>query len=129
MLQEQKGQADILRDQLELEFARAQVVVYEDLEAAVQKVAKQKGLGLVLRQYEPLPAAGDPAKLSARSVQKRIADFERRGVWYAAESVDITADVIKVLMVPIDTGKPADSAKPIDKAGDKGSGNAKVGGQ
>ncbi|MBL8754500.1 MAG: OmpH family outer membrane protein [Planctomycetes bacterium] len=127
MLQEQKGQADILRDQLELEFARAQVVVYEDLETAIQKVARQKGLGLVLRQYEPMPPAGDPTKLSPRSVQKRIAEFERRGVWYAAESVDITADVIKVLMVPLDTGKAAD--KPTEKPADKATPNAKSGGQ
>ncbi len=110
MLQEQKGQAEILREQLDLEIARSQVAVFEDLEVAIAKVAKARGVDLVLRRRE-VPKAADVGALSARGIQARLSDFERQSVLYAADSLDLTQDVIKLLMVPLDSGKPTEAPK------------------
>jgi Skp family chaperone for outer membrane proteins len=109
-MQEQKGQAEILREQLDLEVARSQVAVFEDLEVAIAKVAKVRGLSLVLRTRE-IPKAADIAALSPRGIQARIAEFERKSVLFAAEPIDVTLEVIKVLMVPLDNGKPTETPK------------------
>lgn len=109
-MQDQRALGKLLRDRLELEHMRMMIVVYQDFEEAIKRVAQSRGLSLVLRVHDMGDPIADPAKLGPKTVETRIAGFERRQVWFAADPIDITQDVIKLLMVPLD-GKKADAAK------------------
>ncbi len=67
-------------------------VIYPDLQRAVAKVAKDRGVALVLRMHEDV-LDGSPR------TKARV--FESRIVWYAAEEIDLTAAVIQLLQVPL----------------------------
>lgn len=97
---------------LELDRARLLFEVYQDLEVAVAKVAKARGVDVVLRLHAM--DAVDLAKLQPRSLGGRLDLFERRMVWYSSESVDLTNDVIKLMMVPL-----SDKEKKDGKVGEK----------
>lgn len=96
-------------EKLEVEDMRVLTVVYEDLEAAIKKVATTRGVSIVLRVHEMDDAPGDISKLPPKTLEGRLRMLERRQVWYAADNVDLTGDVIKLLMVPLDP--PKDAAK------------------
>jgi Skp family chaperone for outer membrane proteins len=107
---DQRAFAKLARDHLELADMRMMILIYQDFEEAIRRVATSRGLSLVLRVHDMGDAVPDPAKISPKNVQTRIAGFERRQVWFAAEPIDITGDVIKLLQVPLEA-KPGDAAQ------------------
>lgn len=109
-LQQAQRQAMFKRlyEKLEVEDMRMLTVVYEDIEVAIKKVAQTRGVAIVLRVHET-DSPGDAAKLPLKTLQGRLAMFERRQVWFASEQVDLTGDVIKLLMVPLE--EPKDGGK------------------
>ncbi|MFY9345458.1 MAG: OmpH family outer membrane protein [Planctomycetota bacterium] len=110
MEQQRRETRKRLEEKFALEEARLMLLIYEDLEVACRKVAEARGVAIVQRVYDIEPATGDVAKLSADSVQKRMLLFERKQIWYASQQVDLTPDVIKFLMVPLDEPKAGDKA-------------------
>lgn len=129
MQQQRQEMGKRLKEKFELEEARALSIVYEDLEVAIKKVAQARGIQLVLRVHDLGPALGDPSKLSPATVNGRVTGFERRMVWFAADEIDLTPDLIKVLMVPVESSKPGDKpTAPADKGKAPAAGAGKVGG-
>ena len=100
-LQRQDYLRKALRDRVALEELRNTLMVYEDLEVAIGKVAKQRGVTLVLSKQDITPSAGPVEEMSAREVQGRVKAYDRRQVWFAADELDLTGDVIKLLQVPL----------------------------
>lgn len=120
-MQQRQGLAKLLGDQLDAERMRVQLAIYEDLDAAIQRLAQDRGVQLVLRA-EPMPPAPGADKASLRDVRERVITFERRQVWFAAQQLDLTADLIKLLQVwPLDDGKDKPKA-PAAPAGGNGGG-------
>lgn len=126
-MKEHQGVAALLNDQVQLEQMRMRLSIYEDLDAAVARLAKDRGVHLVLRREEAEtapPAEGD--KDSPKMVQNRLIAYDQRHVWFAAEELDLTADLIKLLQVwPLDAAKDAPAAAPApaaDKGADGGGG-------
>jgi len=124
-MNERQGLAKLLNDQMQLETMRMQLSIYEDLDAAIQRLAKDRGVHLVMRtevKDTAPPENGD--KASPKSVQNRVFAYERRQVWFAAEELDLTADLIKLLQVwPLESSKDAPASPPSagdDKAGGGG---------
>jgi Skp family chaperone for outer membrane proteins len=126
MQQERQALGKRFNDMLRLEEARMMTAIYQDLEAAVKKVAEARGVAIVLRTLNAGPAAADPAKAPAKEVIGRLGVLENRQVWYAAPEVDLTDDLIKLLMVPLDIPRPApkEPAKDAPKDGAKKDGAA-----
>jgi Skp family chaperone for outer membrane proteins len=114
---DQRALAKILRDRLDVENMRMMVLVYQDFEEAIRRVAEKRGMTLVLRVHDMGDAVSDPGKLSPKNVETRIAGFERKQVWFAAAPIDITQDVIKLLMVPLDDNKGGEQKAPAAPAG------------
>lgn len=116
-------------ERLELEEARAMLVVYQDIETAIGQVAKARGVGVVQRLQAIGPVPGEIGKVAPKEVQARLVAFERKIVWYAAPELDLTDDLIKALMAPVGDkpagaqeasarpggGKPAAEKAPADK--------------
>jgi Skp family chaperone for outer membrane proteins len=100
-LQQQDFLNKMYRERLRSEELKANLVIYEDVEAAIEKVAKSRSALIVLRKYDIQPASEPVAKLSGKEVQARVLAFERRQVWFAADAIDVTGDVIKLLQVPL----------------------------
>ncbi len=112
------SQGKALRERLlrkmEIERMRLLAAVYQDLEEAIAKVAKARGVGLVLRSHVIDDPAVSLAKLSPGALDSRVKIFERRQVWFASDELDLTADVINLLKVPLEPktdGKDAGSGK------------------
>jgi Skp family chaperone for outer membrane proteins len=110
-MQEARALQKLLRDKSKVEEARALLSVYEDLEVAIAKVVKDRDLSLVLRITRMGPPPGDPAKLPEKTVFGRVNAFERREVLFAGKEIDITDDLIKLLMVPLEEPKDAKDSK------------------
>jgi Skp family chaperone for outer membrane proteins len=108
-MQQARAMQKLMLDKSKLEEARALLSVYEDLEIATAKVAKNRDVSIVLRVNRMGPAVGDPAKLPRDTVFGRVNAFERREVLFAGKEVDITDDLIKLLQVPLE--EPKDAAK------------------
>jgi Skp family chaperone for outer membrane proteins len=116
------------RAQLDRENEKYQVAMYDDLERAVETVARNRGVLLVLRVHakpELEPSESDPVGL-------RLRLHERRTVLYGAEEIDLTPAVIRVLQTPLGA-KPVDAKDGKDGAAAKPSpttdpGAAKTGG-
>lgn len=87
-LLQQVQQADLNR-----EGSRFVVEWYEDMERAIAEVARNKGVKLVVRGHRE---ATDKDSLDAKYTL-----FEKRVVWYAADAIDLTDAVIKLLQVPV----------------------------
>jgi hypothetical protein len=106
---------------MQVETLRMQLSIYEDIDAAISRLAKDRGVHLVMRtevKDTAPPENGD--KASPKSVQNRVFAYERRQVWFAAEELDLTADLIKLLQVwPLESSKGAPAAPP-PAVGDKG---------
>lgn len=77
--------------------------IYSDLERAVAIVAKERGVLMVLRAHP---------QLEDGSLENKSRVFEARIVWYAAEEIDLTPAVIKLLQVPLPAEAKPDSGKP-----------------
>lgn len=115
-----RQQEDFLRKKFDAETQAAQdkirVLVYRDLEKAIAKVAAQKGVDLVMTRT-PAPSVDDDSKLTRRDWNLLARAYEQQQIWFAAEQLDLTGDVIKLMQVPLD-----DAAKPAG-----GSGNSRGG--
>jgi Skp family chaperone for outer membrane proteins len=119
-MQERQGRIKLLSDRLQLEEMRTHLLLYEDLDAAVARLAKDRGVHLVLRVDQNTAAPADDTG-NPKVVEKRLLAFDRRQVWFASEQLDLTADLIKLLQVwPLEVGKDAPPAAPpagADKGG------------
>ena len=94
-----------LEESLGVAEMRMQVALYEDMEVAVAKVAKNRGVQVVLRTYDPGPPPTLPDKASPkelREMRQRLQMFDRRQVWFATDESDLTGDLIKLLQVPLE---------------------------
>jgi Skp family chaperone for outer membrane proteins len=130
-LQQRQWLAKTLRDKARAEEAKAMLAVYEDVEAAIAVVARNRGVALVQRVHELGPAPAELGKLGGKDIENRVMGFERKQVWFAAAEIDLTDDLIKQLMVPVAgankpagaaaAGKPAVEPKPTGDAGRGGS--------
>ena len=94
------------RERLAFEETRSLVRVYADLEVAIAKVAKQRGVHLVLRKHVIEPASGSVEQMTPRELDLRMKLFERQSVWFADDALDLTGDVIKLMQVPVAPDKP-----------------------
>ncbi len=103
MLQQRPALAKLLNEQLQIEEMRMEVVLYEDVEIAIAKVAKDRGVQIVLRMLSDLPDRKDDA--SPKEIQARVVAYDRRQVWYAAPETDLTPHVIKFMQVPLERAK------------------------
>jgi Skp family chaperone for outer membrane proteins len=101
-----------LKTKLEDQAMRFDLDCYEDMEGAIATVAKAKGLKIVHRLSNLGQRPANVATMRVPDVQARLAAFERKQVWYAVPEIDITADVIKELMVPRANPAPAPAASP-----------------
>lgn len=104
-----EGKRQIFQQELREQREGFYVAMLEDMQRAVAMVAKQRQVGLVLRVHEDLLDG---------SIDTKARIFESRVVWFAAEEIDLTAAVIKLLQVPLPE-KPADQT---GKSGGDGSG-------
>lgn len=95
------GMVQIWGEDLAQQHDRLRVECYEDIERAIEKLAKERHLALVLRLHR---------FVGEGSVQEKGQAYERRMVWYAADEVDLTADVIKLMQVA--GGEPKKDASP-----------------
>ena len=120
VMQQQKIFSDLFQSQWERALAKVDLMVYQDLEAAIAQVAKDRGVQIVLRMHEaPEPEKG---KEATNVQQVRLYNsFSKRNVWFAAEEVDLTPALIKFLQVPLDS--KAAPAKPEAPAAAKAAGN------
>lgn len=126
-LQQRQWLAKTLRDKARAEEAKALLAVYEDVEAAIAVVARNRGVAMVQRVHDLGPAPADLAKLGAKDVENRLMAFERKQVWFASVEIDLTDDLIKQLMVPVAStarpaaagaaGKPLAEPKPAGESG------------
>jgi Skp family chaperone for outer membrane proteins len=127
-LQQRQWLAKTLRDKARAEEAKALLSVYEDVEAAIAVVARNRGVTMVQRVHDLGPSPGDIATLAAKDIDNRLMAFERKQVWFAAPEIDLTDDLIKQLMVPVTAApkpaapKPA-APKPADEPKPGGDGN------
>jgi Skp family chaperone for outer membrane proteins len=99
-----KGMADIADADMREQQEKRLVSAYEDIDAAVQAVAKEKGLKLVMRVHRDVGNDTTTGKLRL---------YESRVVWYSTAEMDLTAAVIKLLQVP-GSGAKDGAAKPND---------------
>ncbi|HZN41423.1 MAG TPA: OmpH family outer membrane protein [Planctomycetota bacterium] len=102
-------------EKLEIAEMRMKLELYEDMEVAVAKVAKNRGVQLVVRTYDPGPPPNYPDKASNKELGQmnlRLQMFDRRQVWYNTDEIDLTGDLIKLLKVPLEKDAPAKTAEP-----------------
>lgn len=92
--QERAGLAKLLGEQYDRELQKWELSFYEDMTFAVQAVAKERGMDLVLRADDWAPDDKDPT-----AAQQRHALLRRRTVWFAGEQIDLTPHLIKYLQV------------------------------
>jgi Skp family chaperone for outer membrane proteins len=111
--EEQQFVAQELDLELKEQSMRFDLDCYEDMEGAIATVAKAKGLRIVHRLANLGPRPANIATMRPPEVQARLNMFERKQVWYSGAELDITADVIKELMVPRANPAPAPAASPI----------------
>ena len=78
------------------EYARLNVEVYTDIEAAIAKVAEARGVLLVLRVRHDAPNA---------PLEMRMSNNDRRTVLYSAPELDLSQDVINMLKAARADGK------------------------
>lgn len=106
------------RDRMQFEEVRVLLRVYADLEVAIAKVAKQRGVALVLRKHVIEPASAPIEQLAAAELDLRIKQYERQVLWFADDGLDLTGDVIKLLQVPLGPERPAsDGSQPAPTRG------------
>ena len=106
--------AKSLDESFDLERVKMMVEVYSDIEVAIRKVAKARGLHLVQSTHDEPTTAVDFSKLAGRDAVARLQQFETRTIWYAATELDVTGDLIKELMVPVEAPAPKPGTAPAD---------------
>jgi Skp family chaperone for outer membrane proteins len=118
-LQTQDFQRKSLGERLSIEEFRMLLMAYEDLDYAVTKIAKSKGISLVMPKRDIIPSSQPISELPAMEVQDRLQAYQRRSVWFASEEIDLTGDVIKFMMVPLPDRNSPERArqKPLPKKG------------
>jgi Skp family chaperone for outer membrane proteins len=121
-LREAEGLEKVYGDRLNTERMRCELAIFEDIDAATRKVARDRGVSVVLKSSDPEPLTVEVGKLGGTALKNRHLMHRNRDVLYAADAVDLTADVIKVLMVPID--KPGADRSGGDKPKDAGKAEA-----
>ena len=112
-----------MNEKLAIADMRKDLELYEDMEVAVAKVAKIRGVQLVVRTYDPGPPPTFPDKATNKELgqmQQRLQMLDRRQVWYSTDEIDLTGDLIKLLQVPLEKDAPApvkaaEPPKPPDK--------------
>ncbi|MGE3175534.1 MAG: OmpH family outer membrane protein [Planctomycetota bacterium] len=92
-IRELEGLRQVLERDLNRRLNEMFVGLYADAEQAVGIVARERGVHLVLRKH--LEAE------DVKSQDARLRLYETRVVWFAAEEVDLTAAVIRVLQAPL----------------------------
>lgn len=114
-LQRRKGMGNAFESEYQRAMDMFELMTYQDLEEAVSRVAKDRGVHIVLRKVaQDLPEAGGQDSLNAQQI--RLFKYKMRAVWFAADEVDLTAALIKYLQVPLDLDKPAAGKGEADKA-------------
>lgn len=110
-----RAQAQLFEDEMQNETMRMQLSIYHDLEAAVQQLARDRGVHLVLRI--DAEDKEDPAddKASGKQIVGRLRAFESRQVLFAAAELDLTSALIKRIQVPVE---PMKDAPPVPPPGD-----------
>jgi Skp family chaperone for outer membrane proteins len=98
-----EGQRQVLDREWGRKVEGYYAAMYDDMQQAVAILAKDRGLQLVLRTHP------DPDDLTSSRDKSRV--FEARMVWYAADEIDVTPALIKLLQVPLPT-KPAGETDP-----------------
>lgn len=128
-LQNHDYQRKSANDQLANEELRMMLLIYEDLDFAVSKVAKKRGVTLVVPKRD-IPMSATPVKdMKIREVEDRVGAFQRRTVWYAAKEVDMTGAVIKYMQDPLPARTSPERAPKQSPTGSAGAGKpTKAGG-
>jgi Skp family chaperone for outer membrane proteins len=123
-LQQRTGLSKLFNEELGAETMRMHLSIYEDLEAAIGKLARDRGVDLVLRLDDADLQAQSDGEKSMKQVQNRLVTFERRQVWFATAQLDLTSDLIKMLQVPLerdeapqDGSGQAGTARPGERGG------------
>ena len=96
------------------------VVIHEDMQRAVKKVAEDRGIALVLRVHEDLFDG---------SIDLKSRVFELRVVWYAAEEIDLTSAVIQRLQTQPQSEPDKGPAAPKDAPKDPPTAKETTGGK
>lgn len=110
-LQQKRAQAQLFDEELQAERSRMQLAIYEDLDGAVKQLAKERGLTLVLRIDVD---EKDPAdKQDQKQRNSRLRAFDARSVLFAADELDLTQPLIKMLQ----TYDPTKDAAPAPGGG------------
>lgn len=104
-LKDFQGRRQLLFEELRRQNDELVVTCYEDVEKAIAKLARQRGLQLVLRLHR---------EMRSGSVEDRSRVYESRVVWYSADEVNLTAEVIKLLLAtPVEApGKQEPTREP-----------------
>lgn len=100
-LQNHDFQRKNANDQLANEELRLMLMIYEDLDYSVAKVANKRGVTIVIPKRDIPPSPTPVADMRMRDVQDRVGAFQRRTVWFAAKEVDLTSAVIKYMQDPL----------------------------
>ncbi len=87
------GLRQIYEADLNEQFDKFLAQTYDEIEVAIAQCAKARGVQLVLRTHR------DPTEEDSLNIKSRLQD--RRIVWYAANEIDLTPHVIKLLQVPL----------------------------
>jgi len=87
------------RKQWEIELVTFEVKVYEDLDYAITRVAKDRGVAIVLRKQLMHDLRPDGMEKPGELEQLKLNQFNRRSIWYTSPEVDLTPYLIKYLRV------------------------------
>lgn len=87
------GLRQVYEADLNEQFDKFLAQTYDEIEVAIAQCAKARGVQLVLRTHR------DTTEDDSLSIKSRLQD--RRIVWYAANEIDLTPHVIKLLQVPL----------------------------
>jgi Skp family chaperone for outer membrane proteins len=115
-MQLRRGQAQLFEDEMRAETARMQLAIHEDLEAAVRQLAKDRGLHVVLRIDVDDKTLDDKGQ---KQLVNRVRQYEMRQILYAADELDLTPALVKMLQVPLDApkdGVPKDAVPPATQS-------------
>ncbi len=120
------GYGNHLKSKRDREVAKFELMIYQDVDAAVTEVAKASGVDIVLR-IRATPSFEDVTKEGSDAQMQRLAAYDRQLVWFAKDEVDLTQALIKVLRMPADA--KSGGAAPKDAAGNApaGAGDKKDG--
>lgn len=126
-LQNHDFQRKAANDQLGNEELRMMLLIYEDLDYAVAKVASKRGATVVMPKRDILPSPVSVQDMKMREVQDRVGAYQRRTVWFAAKEIDMTSAVIKYMQDPLPARTSPERAPKTGNPGPTSSGPAASG--